>query len=510
MIPEDDKNTIISLYEKGTPKKKIARIMHIDPKTVRIILGENTKGLDRQRRRDKMIIDETLLRTLYGECSGFVQRVYEKLTEEHGIKASYSTVLRLIHEYEIGTTADTRSSHIGDFPGQEMQHDTSDHKITINGKVHKLICSGLYFRYSKMRYIKYYRRFNRFTMRCFLDEALRHFGYCARRCIIDNTSLVLQYGSGANAVFNNEMVRFAHNYGFSWYAHAIGHSNRKAGKERNFRTVETNFLPGRTFTSLDDLNAQACTWATQRYAHRPQSKTGLIPEELFKSEKASLQKIPPYLHPPAHQHQRIVDQYGYIAFNGNFYWVPQNRARKVTVMEYAKEITVYDTNHKKLVTHTLFDELTKSQVRKPTTQNGKKVQRYRPNNQKDNSTEEQRILRQDGIVISNYLDFVLSKESGIVFRHRFIRNLYALRKKTTITLFTKAIERAQHYKVNEISQIYNIFSNILKHPIYETPSQNTPPQYKNRPEYKQGQFTHENDVDQVPDEDHQKDTEDTC
>ena len=38
----------------------------------------------------------------------------------------------------------------------------------------------------------------------------------------------------------------------------------KAGEERSFWTVETNFLPGRAFQSLEDLNAQALAWATVR------------------------------------------------------------------------------------------------------------------------------------------------------------------------------------------------------------------------------------------------------
>ncbi|HEX2959863.1 MAG TPA: hypothetical protein VHO70_23710 [Chitinispirillaceae bacterium] len=65
------------------------------------------------------------------------------------------------------------------------------------------------------------------------------------------------YGSGSSAVMNPEMVAFADNYGFIYKAHEINHSNRKAGKERNFWTVETNFLPGRTFSSLENLNEQA-------------------------------------------------------------------------------------------------------------------------------------------------------------------------------------------------------------------------------------------------------------
>jgi len=243
--------------------------------------------------------------------------MHEVLTEEHKLSLSYSTLRRLLFQYGIGVSEPQRSERVADIPGEEMQHDTSEHWFEIEGKRIKLICSGLYLRYSKMRYIRYYRRFNRFTMKCFMDEALRFWGYSARRCVIDNTSLAIDYGSGSNAVFSNEMVVFARKYGFEWYAHAIGHANRKAGKERNFHTVETNFIPGRTFNSLQDLNRQAFEWATDRYADRPQSKTGLIPSQLFGHEKASLIRLPEFIHPPCQSHERIVDQYGYVAFDGN-------------------------------------------------------------------------------------------------------------------------------------------------------------------------------------------------
>jgi len=58
------------------------------------------------------------------------------------------------------------------------------------------------------------------------------------------------------------MAAFAEHYGFQFLCHAIRHSNRKAGEERSFWTVETNFLPGRSFQSLEDLNRQALEWAS--------------------------------------------------------------------------------------------------------------------------------------------------------------------------------------------------------------------------------------------------------
>jgi hypothetical protein len=47
-----------------------------------------------------------------------------------------------------------------------------------------------------------------------------------------------------------EMEAFAKQYGFVFRCHEIKHCNRKAGEERSFWTVETNFLPGRTFARV--------------------------------------------------------------------------------------------------------------------------------------------------------------------------------------------------------------------------------------------------------------------
>ena len=52
-----------------------------------------------------------------------------------------------------------------------------------------IVASVLYLRYSKRRYLKVYRTFNRFAMKCFLHEALMYWGYAAGQCIIDNTNL---------------------------------------------------------------------------------------------------------------------------------------------------------------------------------------------------------------------------------------------------------------------------------------------------------------------------------
>ena len=188
-----------------------------------------------------------------------------------------------------------------------MQHDTSTYTPKIGDKQVRVVGSLLYFRYSKIRYLKFYRSFNRFKMKCFFHEALTFWSYVALFCIIDNTSLARLRGSGKNAIMTLEMERFARQYGFEFVCHEIGHANRKAGNERSFYTVETNFFSGRTFTSLEDLNQQAFEWATIRMPNRKVSKTRLLPLKAFEYEQSYLRKVPPYVPPPYLAHERLVD-----------------------------------------------------------------------------------------------------------------------------------------------------------------------------------------------------------
>ena len=81
-----------------------------------------------------------------------------------------------------------------------MQHDTTIYMLEVGKKRIKVVASIIYFRYSKIRYLKFYRSFNRFQMKCFLHEALMFYGYAAPECIIDNTNLARLSGTGSRAV----------------------------------------------------------------------------------------------------------------------------------------------------------------------------------------------------------------------------------------------------------------------------------------------------------------------
>jgi hypothetical protein len=433
-------------------------------------------------RRDKIRIDEELLNRLYQECDGWIQRVYEKLTEEEGIQVKYSTLTRLMRSLGIGQPQEKRCDRVPDTPGAEMQHDTSPYEIKLAGVANRLIASLMYLRYCKRRYLKFYRVFNRFRMKCFLHEGLMHWGYAAPECIIDNTSLARLRGTGRNAVIVPEMKTFGEQRRFKFVCHEKGHANRKAGEERSFWTVETNFFPGRTFENLGDLNRQAFEWATVRMNNRP-TDTGLIPAKAFEYERAYLLELPRHLPAPYLIHERGTDQYGYVAFDGNYFWVPGTDRNDVKLIEYGDRLKIY-LNRECIAEYPLPTDGVKNQRFSP---EGMPAPRHQPHNRRRPTAEEEKRLRAMAPAVTGYLDFAL-KGNGIP-RHRFIRELFALAGRMPNAVFIQSIERARRYQITSIETIERIALLHMTQDIPRLPLVDVDEAYRDREAYREGSLT---------------------
>lgn len=461
--------------------REIARRLNLSRHTTREAIRQ--KGLEpKSERSDKQTIDTELLRTLYAECDGRVQRVYERLTEEYGLEVGYSTVSRMLRELEISMPPRQRCDSKPDEPGAEMQHDTSPYVLNIGGQSTLVIASLLYLRYSKRRYLRFYRRFNRFQMKCFFHEALMFWAYIAPECIIDNTNLARLRGTGKNAVIVPEMEAFSKNYGFTFICHEKGHANRKAGEERSFWTIETNFFPGRTFSHMEDLNAQAFQWATVRMEHRAQTKAKIIPAKAFEHEQAFLQKLPSCLPPPYRSHERVTDQYGYAAFNGNYYWVPGSKRINVLLLEYAQTLKIY-CRRVCLAEYPWSPEGTHGQRISPP---GMPPSPYRPRNSKKPAEEEERRLRHISPIAGAYLDFCLRIKG--LRRNHFLRELYALSCRMSEALLVRAMERALRYRVQSVETLERIAAFYANDGIPDLQGMEWNEDFQEREQYREGQL----------------------
>jgi hypothetical protein len=258
--------------------------------------------------------------------------------------------------------------------------------------------------------------------------------------------------------------------------------DRKAGEERSFWTTETNFLPGRTFLDLEDLNRQAFQWSTVRMENRPQGKAQLIPAQAFELERAYLTKLPAHLPAPYQVHGRGTDQYGYAAFEGNFYWVPGTKREDVKILHYSDRLKIYLVRQC-VAEYPLPADGVHNQRFSP---EGLPPPRYQPKQRRPSDDEEKR-LRALAPEVNAYLDFALARKG--LQRHAFLRRLLALSQKMTAPLFLKTIQRAHHYRITSLDTIERIALLHLREGAAELPLAEVDEALDQRPAYQEGALT---------------------
>jgi transposase len=283
-----------------------------------------------------------LIRGLFKECRGNAVRVQEELAARHGIDIPYQSLTWLIRQHRLRTPCTKRAGRYHFEPGEEMQHDTSPHRIKLGDRWVTAQCASLVLACSRKLFIAYYPRFTRFECKVFLAKALDYMQGSCRRCVIDNTSVIVSHGTGPDAVMAPPMEVFGRMYGMKFMAHHLGHADRKARVERPFDYVEKNFLAGRTFTDWHDLNRKAHDWCDNVANRKVKRRLGMCPDEAWVMEKASLVPLPKVTPPVYEAYPRTVDVEGYVHLDTNRYSVPDILIGKdVEVVKYWDCVAVY-------------------------------------------------------------------------------------------------------------------------------------------------------------------------
>ena len=346
MTPTALRDAVLTLHAQNRSLRDISRALKLSRNTVRRILRPARDADDGSSER----VPVAYLKSAFERAQGNVSRMGELLAADYEVEVSYSTLTRWVRE--AGLRAPTERAGFYVFvPGEEMQHDTSPHRVTVGQTSLTAQCAGLVLAYSRRLFIQYYPRFARFEARQFLLEAARFMDGACGRCVIDNSSVILAGGAGLDAIIAPEMVAFARTLGFAFLAHRVGDPDRKGRIERNFFFVETNFLPGREFADFADLNVQARQWCQQVANARPKRALGMSPEAAYVLEKPSLHALPAVLPPVYDTLERVVDLNGYVSLDTIRYSVPERLVgQAVTLYKFPDRVEVHH-RHVKVATH---------------------------------------------------------------------------------------------------------------------------------------------------------------
>jgi transposase len=230
-------------------------------------------------------------------------------------------------------------------PGEEAQVDWAHFgKITVGRAERPLFAFVMVLSFSRMRFVSFAMRA---AMPSFLRghvEAFRFFGAAPRVILYDNLKSAVLEREGDAVRFHPTLLALAGHYRFEPRACAPYRPNEKGRVERAIRDVREGFFAARSFTSVDDLNAQARAWCLQIAGERqvPDAKEKTV-ADAFTDELPRLVELPGDDFPVE---ERVVVTSGktpYVRFDRNDYSVPHTHVcRSLTVLATHDRVCVVD------------------------------------------------------------------------------------------------------------------------------------------------------------------------
>ena len=390
------------------------------------------------------------MREAFASTKGNVVRVMEILND-HGTSVPYSTLTRIVRNLDLRENHKPRVGSYTFGPGEEMQHDTSPHQVSIAGKKVKAQCAGLVLAYSRKLFIQYYPVFTRFEARVFLDSAFRFMDGVCPRCIIDNTSVLVAHGSGPDADIAPEMERFGDIFGVRFVPHAVGDADRKARIERNFGYVERNYLAGRTFSGWHAVNEQATRWCQEVANQKVKRSLGMSPDAAYLMEKPYLAPLPPYIPPVYQTFYRTVDVAGYVQVDTNRYSVPERLIGKdVEIHKLMDRIEVFYKNQK-VADHPRLLDRRDTRISAPSHH----APLHRPH---EGPSREEKALLGEKAWLDQFVKELKQRSAGRGVRS--LARLLDLKRTYPAEAFEKAVGEALHYGLYDLSRLEQI---ILAH-----------------------------------------------
>jgi hypothetical protein len=162
--------------------------------------------------------------------------------------------------------------------------------------------------------------------------------------LYDNLKSAVLEREGDAVRFHPTLLALAGHYRFEPRACAPYRPNEKGRVERAIRDVREGFFAARTFTSIEDLNAQARAWCLEIALERrvPDAKDKTV-EEAYLEERPRMIELPGDDFPVEEQVDVRVGKTPYVRFDRNDYSVPHTHVdRSLRVIATDDRVRIVD------------------------------------------------------------------------------------------------------------------------------------------------------------------------
>jgi len=337
MIDKEEWLDMKSRYQNGMSISEIARRTGHDRKTVRkyakgdVILP---KYKTRKRRPSKLDPFKEYIQGRIKEHDLSAVRLLEDVR-----KMGYEGAYTILREYARTLRKDRAINAVYRYetkPGVQAQVDWLDAgPLEIDGGVSRSYAFVMVMGHSRAKYVEFTLDTSTATfIRCHLN-AFEHFGGYTKEILYDNTKNVVLRRAilSTDSTWNPLFEDFFQHFGFIPRLCKPYRAQTKGKVEAVVKFVKFNFLNGRQFSSVQELNAETRSWL-RRADSRPHGTTGVPPLQRLEEELPELQPIadrPPYQ--IVQKAYRKISRDCFVQYLSNRYSVPwKNAGREATLL----------------------------------------------------------------------------------------------------------------------------------------------------------------------------------
>ncbi len=227
-------------------------------------------------------------------------------------------------------------------PGKQAQMDWGiTQYVDMRGMVHKTPAFVMILGNSRAKYVEFTKRCDFYSLLRCIVNGFEYYDGVPEIVLTDRMKTIINGMEAGSPLWNRRFEDFASDMGFIPKVCRARRPQTKGKVERLVDYLKDNFLPGRQFEDLDDLNNQAIQWCKQ-VDSKPHGTTGEIPLEALKNE--SLLPLPDKVVRDKYRWEtRKVTRDGFISFDGAKYGSPwQYSGKEVRVRICGDCFEAYD------------------------------------------------------------------------------------------------------------------------------------------------------------------------
>ena len=316
VLKPNQRATVITLLERSTPQREIARITGIDRKTIRsyhqrwLADLSNSPGVATGSEAVATQIPPpwppALVCTSSSLCEvhrDFIEAqlrlrrnamaIYQDLVDAHGFTAAYNSVKRFVRALRKKTPE--QFDRLSFLPGEEMQVDYGEGAPTLvpgsdRYKKPRLFVATL--RHSRRSFRRVVWKSSQQVWAQLHEQAFRYFGGCPQYVVLDNLKEGVHRPDLYEPELNPVYAAMLEHYGVVADPARVRDPNRKGTVEHAIGHTQATALKGKRFESIEAQNEFLEYWETNWASKRIHGTERQQVQAMFEAERPHLKPLP--------------------------------------------------------------------------------------------------------------------------------------------------------------------------------------------------------------------------